>query len=89
MGTVGNCIHAISFGIFWGLGMWVWDMGEKPHPRLRRSLGGFLIYGSAYGIWDTFDNRTFHSPIVLVFIPTAVCGLLILFSARPKASAKS
>ena len=89
MGTSGNWIHAISFGIFWALCMWIWDMGERPYPRLRRSLAGFLVWGAAYGIWDTFDKRTFQSPIVFVFIPTAICGLLILNSARPKASVKS
>jgi hypothetical protein len=87
MGTIGNWVHAASYGVFWALCWWVWDMGQKPYPELRRSAAGCLLTGFAFGLWETFGWRAFRFPILFVIVPAAILGLLLGWSARSKLSA--
>lgn len=89
MGTVGNWIHAFSYGAFWAFCMWIWDMGKAPYPRLRRSAAGFLVGGLAIGLIDSFGSRAFRFPLVLVSLPALIVGMLLGWSARTKAGQES
>lgn len=89
LGTVGNWIHAASYGVFWAFCMWIWDMGKAPYPRLRRSAAGFVVGGIAFGLFDSFGWRAFRFPLILVSLPALIIGLLLGRSARPKPAEES
>jgi hypothetical protein len=89
MGSIYIWIHVASYGIFWAVCMWIWDIGEKPYPKLRRSLASFLLGGLAFGIWDSFGWHAFRAPLIFIVFPALALGIWLGRAARPDPPAES
>jgi hypothetical protein len=83
MGTFGNWIHVVSNAVFWAFCMWIWDMGNAPYPRLRRSAAGFLVGGLVIGLYDVVGWRALHFPLIFITVPALALGVWLGRSARP------
>lgn len=87
MGTIGDWGAVLLISVFLGLYEWARDMGHKPYiNKVRRSLGGWILFSVAVGIWETFRSRAFRVPVVFIFIPVAVASVILIYSARPRGS---
>ncbi len=85
LGTIGDWGVILTISVFVGLYGWLRDMGHKPYiNKMRRSLVGWILVCGAVGIWETFRSRAFQVPLVFIFVPVAVAGVILVYSARPR-----
>jgi hypothetical protein len=88
MGTFHQWAHSIWFGLFFGVVMSVYNIGQRPSISLLKTvlstvLSSVLLW-FAFGLWESFGSRAFHSPIVFIAAPSGVCGFLISWAGRRK-----
>ncbi len=93
MGTLNQWTHGIWYGLFFGLFMSVYNVGQRPSVGIGKTVfntvASSVLFWFAFGLWEGFGSRAFHSPIVFVTIPSGICGLLIVWKGRPKPTEKS
>lgn len=83
MGTIRDWGVILALSVFLGLYGWLRTMGVKPYSnRLSRSLPGWFLLSSAVCIWGYFDSRSFGVPLVLITVPAAVAGAIVIYVAR-------
>jgi hypothetical protein len=85
-GSFWSWAHGIFFGLFFGLVMSVYNIGRTPSESMRGivfgTVGSSVFLCFAFGLWESFGWRAFHSPIVFVTIPSGALGILVLWSTR-------
>jgi ABC-type transport system involved in multi-copper enzyme maturation permease subunit len=88
MGTFYQWAHGIWYGLFFGLFMSIYNVGQTPSINLRKTVfttvSSSILFWFAFGLWESFGSRAFHNPIVFLTMPSGICGLFILWISRPK-----
>jgi hypothetical protein len=92
MGSFHQWAHGIWFGLFFGLCMSIYNVGQRPSIGLRKTVFttvfSSVLLWFAFGLWESFGLQAFHSPIVFVTIPSGIFGLFILWAGRQTTSEK-
>lgn len=86
---MGEWIRAVSLGIAWGAFMTFHVRRGNPAASFAKLSAGYLAYGLSLGLLISFGWQSFHVPVLLVALPSAACGLLLLWSAKVEYSAKT
>ena len=89
MGTAHDWMLVVIAGSFWGgfLGFFGWRAFSERFAKPSRHLATLycLLYafaGLAYGVGQTFGNRSFHPPLLILQVVNLACGLVLGFYLR-------
>jgi hypothetical protein len=92
MGSFHQWAHGIWFGLFLGLIMSTYNIGQRPSISLRKTVFttvcSCVLLQFSFGLWESFGPQAFRSPIVFVTIPSGICGLFIAWAGRSAAREK-
>ena len=78
MGTTSEWLRVLELGVFWGLGVFLWEAiaGRKSLASVS-NLVLLTVAGLVFGMFVVFEWRVIHGTLAIVFA-LAIVGLLFI-----------
>jgi hypothetical protein len=81
MGTAGDWMSVVFWGMFWAAGMMLWEARRRNAENIKPVLSlpevlGVIFAGLGVGLGTTFHWRVFHWPLIL-FMAACFAGLTV------------